>query len=99
MLFIDGLSLTLDAIGAVAAGELPTSRWLTRRASASTAPAPSSIARRAGSEAVYGINTGFGSFAEVRIEPDALDAAAAQPAAQSRRRRRRAPCRRMPCAR
>ena len=43
-----------------------------------------------GDQPVYGINTGFGNFAEVRIPADSLAAAAGQSASQPRRRRRRA---------
>ena len=73
MLLVDGSSLTLDAIGAVAAGRVavglaPEAR---RRVEASRAV----VDRVAGGPAaVYGVNTGFGSFADVRIEADALDA-------------------------
>ncbi len=72
MLLVDGSSLTLDAIGAVAAGRVavglaPEAR---RRVEASRAV----VDRVAGGPAaVYGVNTGFGSFADVRIEADALD--------------------------
>ena len=73
MLFIDGSSLTLDAIGAVARGGT-TDVALADAARARIDRARVVVDRKAaGSEAVYGINTGFGSFAEVRIEPDALD--------------------------
>ena len=42
-----------------------------------------------GDQPVYGINTGFGSFAEVRIPTRVARRAAGQPASQSCRRRRR----------
>ncbi len=73
MLFIDGSSLTLDAIGAVARGG--TADVALADAARDRIDRARAVVDRkaAGSEAVYGINTGFGSFAEVRIEPDALD--------------------------
>jgi len=73
MVVLDGSSLTLEQLVAIADGD------------ATVALAPAAIERvraaRAvveqkarGDEAVYGVNTGFGSFAEVKIAPDALDA-------------------------
>src|SRR4029077_7120973 len=73
MLLIDGSSLTLDVIGAVARGG-QADISLAHAARDRIDRARAVVDRKAaGSEAVYGINTGFGSFAEVRIEPDALD--------------------------
>ena len=46
--------------------------------------------RPAGDAPVYGVNTGFGNFAETRIDKARPRRAAAEPAAQPRRRRRRA---------
>jgi histidine ammonia-lyase len=72
MILLDGRSLTLDQLAAIAEG-----------APAALAPEARTrvdAARRVvdtlagGESAVYGVNTGFGSFAEVRIERDALDA-------------------------
>ena len=73
MLIIDGSSLTLEAIGEVARGGIADVA-LADAARARIDRARAVVDRKAaGSEAVYGINTGFGSFAEVRIEPEALD--------------------------
>ena len=73
MILLDGASLTLDQLVAIADRAEPV------------ALAPDAIARVRASRAVvdqkadsdepsYGINTGFGSFAEVRIARGALDA-------------------------
>ncbi|HEX2164805.1 MAG TPA: histidine ammonia-lyase, partial [Thermoanaerobaculia bacterium] len=70
---IDGASLSLDDLGRVARGE------------AAAALAPAALERVAAGrrvverviargEAVYGLNTGFGDLAMVRIPPDRLDA-------------------------
>ena len=69
-----------------------TPRWRSTRAprARSTPRAPSSIATPRGDTPVYGINTGFGSLAEVEDSRPRAGGAAAQPAAQPRRRRRRA---------
>jgi histidine ammonia-lyase len=72
MLRIDGRSLTLEAIAAVAGGlrEVSLSDDARRRIEASRAV----VDRKAeGAEAVYGVNTGFGSFADVRIDAESLD--------------------------
>jgi histidine ammonia-lyase len=73
MIELDGASLTLDQLLAIAdRGEAvliaPPARERVQAARAI-------VERRArGDEPAYGINTGFGSFAEVKIAPDALDA-------------------------
>ena len=72
MLRIDGRSLTLEALAAVAGGlrEVSLSDDARRRIEASRAV----VDRKAeGAEAVYGVNTGFGSFADVRIDAESLD--------------------------
>ena len=61
-----------------------------RRARASRAARAVVDRMAAGDAPVYGINTGFGSFADVQIPRDALERAAGEPAAQPRGRRRRA---------
>jgi histidine ammonia-lyase len=72
MLLIDGSTLTLESIATVARGAIDVRLSASARQRIEDARAV--VDRKAaGTEAVYGINTGFGSFAEVRIEPDALD--------------------------
>ncbi len=73
MLIIDGASLSLDEIVRVAHGTVPVSLSADARTRIDRARAVVE-AKAAGDEAVYGVNTGFGSFAEVRIDADALDA-------------------------
>jgi histidine ammonia-lyase len=73
MLLVDGRSLTLEAIVSVAQGTrdaalAPDARQRIERSRAVV------DAKSAGPDAVYGINTGFGSFSEVRIDAEALDA-------------------------
>src|SRR3954464_14354290 len=73
MVFLDGSSLTLEQLLAIAdRGETVSLADAAReRVRASRAV----VDRRArGDEPAYGINTGFGSFAEVKIAPDALEA-------------------------
>src|SRR5262245_15514259 len=73
MLLIDGASLSLDDIVAVARGTLQVG--LSAEARTRVDRAREVVENKAaGAEAVYGVNTGFGSFAEVRIDADALDA-------------------------
>lgn len=73
MLLLDGSSLTLEAIDEVAAGRLAVSLDPAARRRMDAARAL--VDRLAGGPSpVYGVNTGFGSFADVRIESDALDA-------------------------
>jgi histidine ammonia-lyase len=73
MIALDGTSLTLEGLVAIAdAGERVTIAAPARaRVAASRAVVD---ARARGDQPAYGINTGFGSFAEVKIAPDALDA-------------------------
>jgi histidine ammonia-lyase len=73
MLIIDGASLSLDDIVAVANGTPQVRLSAAARARIDRARAVVD-AKAVGAEAVYGVNTGFGSFAEVRIDTDALDA-------------------------
>ncbi|MBI3493225.1 MAG: aromatic amino acid lyase, partial [Acidobacteria bacterium] len=71
MISLDGSSLTIEQLLAIAdSGERVTLAPAARnRVRASRAV----VDRRAqGDEPAYGINTGFGSFAEVKIAPDAL---------------------------
>jgi histidine ammonia-lyase len=72
MLQIDGRSLTLEAIAAVAGGlrEVSLADDARARIEASRAVVDR---KAAGTEAVYGVNTGFGSFADVRIDAESLD--------------------------
>src|SRR3954469_3652057 len=72
MVFLDGASLTLDQLLAIAdRGEAVA---LTDPARDRVRASRAVVERRAkGDEPAYGINTGFGSFAEVKIAPDALE--------------------------
>jgi histidine ammonia-lyase len=73
MIHLDGHSLTLDALVAIADGREPVA--VAPAAATRIRAARAVVDRRAqGDEPVYGINTGFGSFAEVKIAPDALEA-------------------------
>jgi len=72
MISLDGSSLTIEQLIAIADGservELAASARERVRASRAV------VDRRAlGDEPAYGINTGFGSFADVKIAPDALE--------------------------
>src|SRR4051812_7130680 len=72
MILLDGSTLTLDQLLAIADGgeTVALSGTARDRVRASRAV----VERRArGDEPAYGINTGFGSFADVRIAPDALE--------------------------
>jgi histidine ammonia-lyase len=72
MVVLDGRSLTLVDLVGVADGETVA---LAQSARARVEAARAVVDRKAeGDEAIYGINTGFGSFAEVRIPHDALSA-------------------------
>jgi histidine ammonia-lyase len=72
MVVLDGRSLTLADLVAVADGDGVA---LADAARARVESARAVVDRKAdGDDAVYGINTGFGSFAEVRIPNDALSA-------------------------
>ncbi|MGH9360953.1 MAG: aromatic amino acid lyase, partial [Thermoanaerobaculia bacterium] len=71
MIHLDGASLTLEQLGAVAlAGEpcalAPAAR---ERVQAGRAAVERALAR---GEAIYGVNTGFGDLARVRIPDDRL---------------------------
>ena len=72
MILLDGSSLTLDQLLAIADhGETVALTDPARdRVRASRAVVD---ARARGDEPAYGINTGFGSFADVKIAPDALE--------------------------
>jgi histidine ammonia-lyase len=73
MIALDGSSLTLEQLLAIVDGgeRVEISASARARVLASRAV----VERRAGgAEPAYGINTGFGSFAEVKIAPDALGA-------------------------
>src|SRR6266550_8709096 len=72
MIFLDGSSLTLDQLLAVADRGEPVALTdaARERVTASRAVVD---ARARGDEPAYGINTGFGSFADVKIAPDALN--------------------------
>jgi histidine ammonia-lyase len=73
MIFLDGTSLTLDQLLAVADRGEPVG--LAPAAADRVRAARAVVDRQAHGDApVYGINTGFGSFAEVKIAPDALEA-------------------------
>jgi histidine ammonia-lyase len=73
MIELDGHSLTLTSLVAIADGaELVA---VAPAAAARIRAARAVVDRHAqGDEPVYGINTGFGSFAEVKIAPDGLGA-------------------------
>jgi len=73
MIVLDGSSLTIEQLIAIAdeRERVQLSSDARARVSASRAV----VERRArGNEPAYGINTGFGSFADVTIAPDALEA-------------------------
>src|SRR5436190_13709942 len=73
MIELDGASLTIEKLVAIADGDetVTLSSAATERVRASRAV----VDRRAlGDEPAYGINTGFGSFADVKIAPEALGA-------------------------
>ena len=73
MILLDGTSLTLEQLLAIADRGEPVA--LADAARERVRASRAVVDRRArGDEPVYGINTGFGSFAEVKIAPDALEA-------------------------
>ena len=73
MITLDGSSLTIEQLLAIADRGEPVALSDTARARVRAARAV--VERRAqGDEPAYGINTGFGSFADVKIAPDALEA-------------------------
>src|SRR5450759_860044 len=72
MIFLDGSSLTLDQLLAIADDSETVALGPAARERVQASRAV--VDRRArGDEPAYGINTGFGSFAEVKIAPDALE--------------------------
>ena len=74
MILLDGSSLTLEQLLAIADRARAGRAGRCRARSASPRRGLSSIGGRGGAEPAYGINTGFGSFADVKIAPDALEA-------------------------
>src|SRR5437763_9213963 len=72
MILLDGSSLTIEQLLAIADGGEPVA--LSPDAAARVRASRAVVDRKAQSpEPAYGINTGFGSFAEVAIAPDALE--------------------------
>jgi histidine ammonia-lyase len=72
MIHLDGRSLSLEQLLDIADGAVPVA--LSAGARTRVAAARAVVDRvAAGGVAVYGINTGFGSFAEVRIPPESLE--------------------------
>jgi len=72
MIFLDGSSLTLEQLLAIADDHERIDLTVAARDRVRAARAV--VERKArGDEPAYGINTGFGSFADVRIAPDALE--------------------------
>jgi histidine ammonia-lyase len=72
MILLDGRSLTLDQLAAIADGGEPVG--LGPEARSRVAASRAVVDGMANGEApVYGINTGFGSFAEVKVPRDELD--------------------------
>ena len=73
MIILDGSSLTIEQLLKIADEREPVA--LSDEARARVRAARAVVERRAqGDEPAYGINTGFGSFADVKIAPDALEA-------------------------
>ncbi len=72
MIELDGQSLTLDQVVAIADDRVPVR---VEPVAATRVRAARAVvdAKAQGAAAVYGINTGFGSFAEVKIAADSLD--------------------------
>ncbi|HEY1910941.1 MAG TPA: histidine ammonia-lyase [Vicinamibacterales bacterium] len=72
MILLDGDTLTLEQLLAIADRGEPVA--LAAAARDRVAAARTVVEQRAGgAEPAYGINTGFGSFADVKIAPDALE--------------------------
>jgi histidine ammonia-lyase len=72
MIELDGESLTIEQLLKIADEDEPVA--LATAARERVAAARAVVDRRAGDDQpAYGINTGFGSFAEVKIAPDALE--------------------------
>src|SRR5258708_8411277 len=73
MIILDGPSLTIEQLLAIADRGEPVA--LSDAARDRVRAARAVVERRAQDDApAYGINTGFGSFADVKIAPDALEA-------------------------
>jgi histidine ammonia-lyase len=73
MITLDGNTLTLEQLAAIADDHAPVA--LDARAAGAVDAARAVVDRHAAGDApVYGINTGFGSLAEVKIPKDALGA-------------------------
>jgi histidine ammonia-lyase len=73
MIILDGSSLTIEQLLAIADRGEPVA--LSDAARGRVRASRAVVERRAqGDEPAYGINTGFGSFADVKIAPDALEA-------------------------
>src|SRR5499427_1194305 len=73
MIQLDGSSLTIEQLLAIADDREPIA--LSDAARARVQASRDVVERRARSnQPAYGINTGFGSFADVKIAPDALEA-------------------------
>src|SRR5258706_8717966 len=73
MIILDGSSLTIEQLLGIADRGEPVA--LSDEARARVRAARAVVERRAqGDEPAYGINPGFGSFADVKIAPDALEA-------------------------
>jgi len=72
MILLDGNSLTLEDLAAIAYEGAPVSLTAEARARV-TASRAVVDAFAGGDQPVYGINTGFGNFAEVRIPGDSLN--------------------------
>ena len=72
MIFLTGASLTVEQLTAIA--DRGEHVGVASEAIARVAAARAVVDRKAsGQEPVYGINTGFGSLADVKIEPDRLE--------------------------
>ena len=74
MILLDGSHLSHRPICSPSPTIAPRSDSRRRRARASPPRAPWSIDKAAGADAVYGVNTGFGNFAETRIDKQDLAA-------------------------
>jgi histidine ammonia-lyase len=71
MIHLDGNSLTLDDLAAIAFDHAPVSLTDAARARVNAARTVVDTFAR-GDQPIYGINTGFGNFAEVRVPADSL---------------------------
>ena len=87
MMLLDGDTLSLDDLVAIADAKAPVG--LSARARTRVAASRAVVDAAAnGDRPVYGVNTGFGSFAETRIRSGSALAPATESAAQPCRRRR-----------